>query len=127
MALVKRAMEELGAKNATELADKLGYTGRNEDRKVRNWVEGMSSPNFDGTVRLLRALGLLNEPADGAPVARAPLPGSVEGMVAAILQLNLDNFAKVNSSLVALTARIERLEKRLSARSAQERQQGKQG
>lgn len=59
--LVKRAMTALKAKNASQFAVALGLTGRNEERRVRSWVDGKAKPNYEGTLLLLDAAGLLRE------------------------------------------------------------------
>ena len=69
--LVRAAAKAVDAAGPRQLADALGYTGRDEDKAVRNWWNGTNAPSYEGTMRLLAAAGWLNIDGDtAAPLTR---------------------------------------------------------
>jgi hypothetical protein len=48
-------------------------TGRDEDKSVRNWWNGVNAPNYEATMRLLGAAGWLNMSEAAPPVPRPPV------------------------------------------------------
>lgn len=68
-AFVADIMRRVEAKNATELAAKLGdpWTRPNPLRKLYKWSRGEQAPNFEGTLALLRVAGLLRENGAAIP------------------------------------------------------------
>jgi hypothetical protein len=64
MLLVEAArtkIREAGQDGPRALARAIGLTGQDEDKRVQNWVNGDTAPNYDGTMRLLQLAGWLNE------------------------------------------------------------------
>lgn len=66
--LVQAAAKAVGATSPRQLADAIGLTGRDEDKAVRNWWNGVNGPNYEATMRLLALAGWLT--MDGAASAR---------------------------------------------------------
>lgn len=65
--LVRLAMEKLEVTGYTALARKLEL-GLHGDRRVKRWAEGENEPNYEETLTLLRAVGLLREePSEPLP------------------------------------------------------------
>ncbi|MCR4341990.1 MAG: hypothetical protein NUW01_19100 [Gemmatimonadaceae bacterium] len=62
--LIAAVMAKLDAPNASQLADKLGMTRRNQDKTVARWIKGQTQPNYDHTLMLLSALDLLRPDAE---------------------------------------------------------------
>jgi hypothetical protein len=80
-ALVEGVRKRLEARNARDLAAKLGLTGLDDERRVRSWLAGDTAPNFYGTMALLRAGGMLAP----APSRRRAL--DVDALAAALEEL----------------------------------------
>lgn len=59
-------MEKLGAGNARQLADALGMTDIDRERRVSRWISGESTPRFVYTMTMLSKAGLLTPEADRA-------------------------------------------------------------
>jgi hypothetical protein len=57
-------MEKLGATNARQLADALGMTDIDRERRVARWVSGESTPRFVYTMEMLSKAGLLTAEAE---------------------------------------------------------------
>jgi hypothetical protein len=57
--LVKRAMKATGATTPTELARTLEMTSYSAPRNVQRWLDGVSAPEYESTLQLLAAAGLL--------------------------------------------------------------------
>ena len=58
--LVRAVMEELGVEGPTALARELGMTDYGAPRKIRDWLDGKFSPNYEATVLMLERAGLLD-------------------------------------------------------------------
>jgi hypothetical protein len=57
--LVRIVMEKTGARTPTELARTLRLTGYTAPRKITRWLNGDSAPDFENTIALLEAAGML--------------------------------------------------------------------
>ena len=66
-------MEATGAENARQLAQAIGFTGIDDDRRVRRWITGENTPDFAGTMALLSAAGLLRPRAERGRAETPPL------------------------------------------------------
>lgn len=53
-------MEASGATTPTELARAIGMTGYSAPQRAKRWIDGSNEPDFEGTVLLLAAAGMLN-------------------------------------------------------------------
>ena len=58
--LVRLVMEELGVEGPTALARELGMSDYGAPRKIRDWLDGKFSPNYETTVLMLERVGLLD-------------------------------------------------------------------
>ncbi|MCY4086205.1 MAG: hypothetical protein OXG37_04790 [Actinomycetia bacterium] len=58
--LVRLVMEELGVEGPTALARELGMSDYGAPRKIRDWLDGKFSPNYEATVLMLERAGLLD-------------------------------------------------------------------
>lgn len=74
--LMTHVMAHVHAENPTALSKALGggWTDRDQQRKLYKWWRGEQAPNFEATITLLRAGGLLREDAGEAvlPLAEHP-------------------------------------------------------
>lgn len=65
-AVVELVMQKLDAENARQLADALGMTDIDRERRVQRWLVGESTPRFVYTMMMLSRAGLLTPEADRA-------------------------------------------------------------
>lgn len=68
-------MERTGTDSPTELARALRMTGYTAPRNITRWLNADSAPDFDSTLTLLAAAGMLNldSPIPPAPLGDAEL------------------------------------------------------
>jgi transcriptional regulator with XRE-family HTH domain len=64
-------MERTGKATPTELARALRMTGYTAPRNITRWLNGDSSPDYDSTLALLAAAGMLNLDAPAPEVGEA--------------------------------------------------------
>lgn len=57
--LVTLVMQLTGATTPTELAREIGMQGYSAPQRVKRWLDGTNEPDFEGTLLLLDAAGLL--------------------------------------------------------------------
>jgi transcriptional regulator with XRE-family HTH domain len=84
--LVRLAMEATGSRTLSDLARALGLTSYAAPRNIRRWIEGETNPDYDATLRLLEAAGLLKRggtqggTSSGTQTTRTA-PNSLAGVV----------------------------------------------
>jgi hypothetical protein len=76
--LAAAAWAALAPKTDADFARRLGLTGDYRSKRVRRWLDGTNEPDYEGTVTMLRAAGLLREEAVAAVASSGPGRGSVE-------------------------------------------------
>lgn len=116
----------LECETTRDLSRKLGWAETDKERKLYRWARGEWAPRFSDTLMLLRAAGLLREtPVLTPKTLSSARPRSAEAMLAKILDLNVENFEKLNEAVGALVERVERLETRLPEPVAPARRRGR--
>lgn len=93
-------MKAVGASKPADLARALGLDSYGSPRRVKRWLDGETEPDYEATLRLLDAVGLLKR--DGRP-RRRESASDVEVLAAA-----------VKSGFQSLERRLERLEQQRS-------------
>lgn len=98
--LVTRAKERLGVKTDTDLARALGLKDYAAPQRIRRWRLGQNEPDYEATLLLLEAAGLLNEEA--APHT-APLV--IDSEMAAQMAAVLSAVERIESSVARIVSR----------------------
>lgn len=104
--LVRLAMTATGSTTPTELARALRMSNYTAPRNIKRWLDGESQPEFDATLVLLGAAGLLRPVDDAQPEPAAA--GDLEPVLRAVRALD----RKIDTSL---TPRFDRLERDVRA------------
>jgi DNA-binding transcriptional ArsR family regulator len=78
-------MDAVGAKTATEFARALGLD-LNSPRTVRRWLDGHNEPDYQNTMKILRAAGMLKS-ADGPRRETADDWGRIEELLEEVIVL----------------------------------------
>jgi len=103
--LVRAAMAATGTETATDLARTLRMTSYSAPRNIKRWLDGVAQPDFEATLLLLDAAGLLASTPAAAKASRLTSP-ELADVLREIRALD-------NKIDVAITPRLDTMESEL--------------